>query len=100
GAGKSTLFGCLLGLTRLTSGQILKEGGPITDSDRTLIGYVPERIALYPHRTVGENAAFFAQLKGQPIGAIEKELKRVGLYNVRERKVRQLSKGMLQRLGV
>src|SRR6185295_12051279 len=66
---------------------------------RARFGYMAERIALYPQRTVGENAAFFAQLKGQSIGASEKELKRVGLYGVRDRKVRQLSKGMLQRLG-
>ena len=100
GAGKSTLFGCLLGLTLPTSGTVLLEGDPIIDGDRARFGYMAERVGLYPQRTVGENAAFFAQLKGQTVGAIEKELKRVSLSGVRDRKVRQLSKGMLQRLGI
>jgi ABC-type multidrug transport system ATPase subunit len=100
GAGKSTLFGCLLGLTWPTSGKMLKEGSVIADSDRTLIGYLPERIALYPHRTVLENASFFAALKGQSAATAERQLRRVGLEGASKRKVRQLSKGMLQRLGV
>jgi ABC-type multidrug transport system ATPase subunit len=100
GAGKSTLFGCLLGLTWPTSGQILKEGSFITDPDRTRTGYVPERIALYPHRTVGENAAFFAALKGESMASVERQVARVGLEGAWKRKVRQLSKGMLQRLGL
>lgn len=100
GAGKSTLFGCLLGLIQPSGGRILMEGASITDSQLTRIGYVPERIALYTHRTVAENAALFAGLKGVPITVAERELKRVGLGAVRERKVRELSKGMLQRLGL
>jgi ABC-type multidrug transport system ATPase subunit len=100
GAGKSTLFGCLLGLTLPTTGRMLLEGRPITNEDRARFGYMAERVALYPQRTVAENANFFAQLKGQPGSAIGKTLKRVGLYAVRNRKVRQLSKGMLQRLGI
>jgi Cu-processing system ATP-binding protein len=100
GAGKSTLFGCLLGLIQPTAGRILKRGAVINDSALARIGYVPERIALYPHRTVAENTAFFAALKGQSTAAAELEIARVGLRAVRERKVRQLSKGMLQRLGL
>jgi ABC-type multidrug transport system ATPase subunit len=100
GAGKSTLFGCLLGLVRPTSGTILWDGRALSDRDRARFGYVAERVALYPHRTVAGNAAFFAQLRGQSVADMEQQLKRVGLYAVRERKIRQLSKGMLQRLGV
>ena len=100
GAGKSTFFGCVLGLTLPTSGTVRIEGGPLTDADRSRFGYVAERVALYPQRTVAENATFFAQLRGQPFAAIEKELKRFGLYVMRDRKVRQLSKGLHQRLGI
>jgi ABC-type multidrug transport system ATPase subunit len=100
GAGKSTLFGCLLRLTWPTDGGILKDGKPLGDSEAAAIGYVPERIALYPHRTVSENAVFFAALKGHSAEAVEHQLDRVGLLAVCKRKVRQLSKGMLQRLGV
>ncbi|MGO8696596.1 MAG: ABC transporter ATP-binding protein [Limisphaerales bacterium] len=100
GAGKSTLFGCLLGLTAPTSGEILSEGGPVADAHRNSFGYVAERVALYPQRTVDENAVFFARLKGLPAAEAVRQLNRVGMHLVGSRKVRQLSKGMLQRLGL
>lgn len=100
GAGKSTLFGCLLGLTRPTAGRILLRGRPITDAMRAGFGYTPERVALYPHESAWKNGLFFAQLRGQDGAQLERQLKRVGLDHIRDRKVRQLSKGMLQRLGL
>jgi Cu-processing system ATP-binding protein len=100
GAGKSTLFGCLLGLIAPTGGEIQRNGQPIPDAARAYFGYVAERVSLYPHRTVSENATFFARLKGRPIADVERQLERVGLWHARDRKVRQLSKGMLQRLGL
>jgi len=100
GAGKSTLFGCVLGFTRPTKGEILLEGHPLTDEERTSFGYTAERVALYPQRTVLENAAFFGALKGLPITEAERQLARVGLQSASALKVRQLSKGMLQRLGL
>lgn len=100
GAGKSTLFGCLLGLVRPTRGDIHLRGKSITDADRHRFGYLAERVALYPQRTVLENGLFFARLRNQPAAELECQLKRVGLYAVQDRPVRQLSKGMLQRLGL
>ena len=100
GAGKSTLFGCLLGLTFPTRGDIRLNGRPVTESNRADFGYVAERVSLYPQRTVEENAAFFVRLKGQPAAQATHQLERVGLSHVRDRKVRHLSKGMLQRLGL
>ncbi len=100
GAGKSTLFGCLLGLVRPTQGDIQLRGKPVADADRQHFGYLAERIALYPQRTVLENGLFFARLRNQRAAELECQLKRVGLYAVQDRPVRQLSKGMLQRLGL
>jgi ABC-type multidrug transport system ATPase subunit len=100
GAGKSTLFGCLLGLVRPTAGELVLGRRVINDADRARFGYLAERVALYPQRTVWENGWFFARLKHQAAGELERQLKRVGLYAVKERPVRQLSKGMLQRLGL
>jgi ABC-type multidrug transport system ATPase subunit len=100
GASKSTLFGCPLGLTAPTCGEILLEGRPVANEDRNTFGYVAERVALYPQRTVGENAAYFARLKGLPVAEAARQLNRVGMHLVGGRKVRQLSKGILQRLGL
>ena len=100
GAGKSTLFGCLLGFLRSNSGEILLNGKRIADSDRLRFGYLPERIALYPQRSVWDNGFFFARLKNCPRAELERQLKRLGLYAVADRPVRQVSKGMLQRLGL
>ncbi len=100
GAGKSTLLGCLLGLIQPTSGEILFEGKRLCERDRARFAYVPERLVLYPHRTVWENGMFFARLKNQNAEELERQLKRVALYEFKTRKTRQLSKGMLQRLGL
>lgn len=100
GAGKSTLFGCLLGLTSAASGEIRLSNEPINAVARARFGYLAERVALYPQRTVMENAIFFARLKRLPTFEVEQQLGRVGLGASRDRKVRQLSKGMLQRLGL
>ena len=100
GAGKSTLFACLLGLARPTSGSIQFNGQRIAETDCARFGYLAERIALYPQRTVRENGLFFARLKNHSTGEFEHQLKRVGLYAVQDRPVRHLSKGMLQRLGL
>lgn len=100
GAGKSTLFGCLLGLVLPTCGRILLEGRQLTGAQRTRFGYSAERVALYPQRTVAENVTFFAGLRGLPSSEAEKQISRVGMHSVRARKTRQLSKGMLQRVGL
>jgi ABC-type multidrug transport system ATPase subunit len=100
GAGKSTLFGCLLGVTLPNAGDIRFNGQPLTDSRRSRFGYVAERVSLYPQRTVADNAAFFASLKGLSRSEADRQIDRVELKHVRGHKVRHLSKGMLQRLGL
>lgn len=100
GAGKSTLFGCLLGFIRPSGGSIRHNGSDRLDDLRSRIGYMPERINLYPQNSVAENALFFAKLKLQSASEVERQLKRVGLYHLQDRPAGKLSKGMLQRLGL
>jgi ABC-type multidrug transport system ATPase subunit len=100
GAGKSTLFGCLLGLTFPTSGSMKLAGKPLTHATRQRIGYVSERVSLYPQRSIEDNVTLFAQLKGFSRGEARDQVRRVGLVKVLNRKVCQLSKGMLQRVGL
>jgi ABC-type multidrug transport system ATPase subunit len=100
GAGKSTLFGCLLAFARPTSGQIEVHPDEQAVADGIQVGYVAERVAVYPQRTVWENAFYFARLKGLAGTEAEAQLARVGLSAAMGLKARQLSKGMLQRLGL
>jgi Cu-processing system ATP-binding protein len=100
GAGKSTLFGCLLGFIRPTHGSIRYNTSDRLDNLRLRMGYMPERINLYPQNSVRENALFFAKLKRQGASEVERQLKRVGLYHLQDCTAGKLSKGMLQRLGL
>jgi ABC-type multidrug transport system ATPase subunit len=100
GAGKSTLFGCLLGLSFPDRGRILVDARELNPAARAGFGYLAERVSLYSQRTVFDNAAFFGRLKGHSAEEILQQLERVGLDHARDRKVHQLSKGMLQRLGL
>ena len=100
GAGKSTLFGCLLGMLEPTHGQVLLKGAPVNEARRRRFGYVAERVALYRHRTVADNIDFFAKLKGHRADDARRQLERLGLAPYHRRRVCQLSKGLLQRLGL
>lgn len=100
GAGKSTLFGCLMGFTLPTAGLVLVNGRRVADPDRLSFGYAAERVALYAQRSALENAEYFASLKRLHGHEARRQLERVGLGGAQDRKVRQLSKGMLQRLGL
>ncbi|WP_336249082.1 ATP-binding cassette domain-containing protein [Stomatohabitans albus] len=58
GAGKSTLIRIILGLTQPTSGTVNLLGGPPNHQTRSVIGYVPQRLGLYPTLSARENLAF------------------------------------------
>src|SRR5262249_35529014 len=79
---------------------VLLNGAEVGDSERARFGYVAERVALYWQRSVLENAVLFARLKGHSPAAACDQLKRLGLATMVDRPTRQLSKGMLQRLGL
>ena len=64
GAGKSTMIRVINRITIPDSGRILFDGKPITDEDIYKIGYLPEERGLYKKMKVGEQAIFFARLKG------------------------------------
>jgi Cu-processing system ATP-binding protein len=103
GAGKSTLFRMMLGLLPLSSGEIRIDGESVTGQNfrnvRRKIGYLPENLALYDNLTGLETLIFFARLKGADQRQCTARLERVGLGGVANRRVREYSKGMRQRLG-
>ncbi len=105
GAGKTTTMKCIVGLLRPNDGSILYKGQPLTDYRlRSEIGYLPELPYFYDHLSVQETVELFAQLYGlsgsERSARVEEALGRVKLLERRKQKVRQLSKGLQQRLGM
>ncbi len=102
GAGKTTLIKCIMGLIRY-KGSIQVKGVDTRRNPkkaRSLIGYVPQSYALYDSISVMEHSRLTARLKGVGTSEIEQILTTVGMFEYRKKKVRELSSGMRQRLGI
>ena len=102
GAGKTTLIRIINRITIPNGGEVLFDGRPITQDDVEKIGYLPEERGLYRKMKVGEQAMYFAQLKGMSSREAAKELKkwfvRFGIESWWNKKVEELSKGMAQKV--
>ena len=102
GAGKSTLIKVVNRITLPDAGRVLFQGRPITDADIYSIGYLPEERGLYKKMKVGEQAIFFARLKGlsrrEAIARLKTWFIRFGIEDWWDKKVEDLSKGMAQKV--
>lgn len=102
GAGKTTLIRIINRITIPNSGTVLFDGRPITQDDVERIGYLPEERGLYRKMKVGDQAMYFAQLKGMSSREAAAELKkwfvRFGIESWWNKKVEELSKGMAQKV--
>ena len=102
GAGKTTLIRIINRITIPNGGTVLFDGRPITQDDVEKIGYLPEERGLYRKMKVGEQAMYFAQLKGMSAREAAAELKkwfiRFGIESWWNKKVEELSKGMAQKV--
>jgi ABC-2 type transport system ATP-binding protein len=105
GAGKTTTMRMLTGFMPPSAGTAKIAGFDILSDSfevRKRVGYLPERVPLYPDMTVRGYVAFWARLRGirQPRKPVEAALERVHLADRGNSLVRNLSKGMRQRLGL
>ncbi|MBQ5860942.1 MAG: ATP-binding cassette domain-containing protein [Alistipes sp.] len=102
GAGKSTLIRVVNRITLPDEGRVLFKGKPITDEDIYRIGYLPEERGLYKKMKVGEQAIFFARLKGmsrrEAIARLKEWFVRFGIEEWWNKTVEDLSKGMAQKV--
>ncbi len=103
GAGKTTTINAILGLIKYKHGiitiqdlDIIKQG----KLAREAVGYLPERVALYANLTAIQNLRFFADLKKVTDVDFDGLLLEYGLADVGKKKIREFSKGMVQRLGM
>jgi ABC-type multidrug transport system ATPase subunit len=105
GAGKSTLISLLLGYIRPTAGHVAIAGmPPRTYVERNGIGYLSELMTINPNWTTESALARFATLAGvtprDMSARVSSVIERLGIGEHRAKKVKALSKGNLQRLGL
>ncbi len=106
GAGKSTTMNIITGYISMTSGQVTIDGHDILEEPmkaKRSVGYLPEQPPLYVDMTVSEYLNFVYELKKVREDRkthIEGVMKAVGLEEVKGRKIKNLSKGFKQRVGL
>ena len=107
GAGKTTLIKMLTTLIFPTKGEILWKGNEIVKLDaayRDLIGYLPQNLGYYRNHSPYEFLLYLGALKGMDPPAVKeraaKLLELVGLNDVRDKKMKKFSGGMIRRVGI
>ncbi|MGH9468861.1 MAG: ATP-binding cassette domain-containing protein [Terriglobia bacterium] len=105
GAGKSTSVKMLLGLVSPTAGAATVLGRPAGNvAARRRIGFLPEHFRFYDWLSPAELLHLHGSLYGMPEAALRKRapelLERVGLAQHRDKRLRDFSKGMMQRIGL
>ena len=105
GAGKSTTMNILTGCLAATSGEVRIDGVDIFEDPMAAkrhLGYLPEQPPVYMDRTPWEYLRFVARAKG--VKNLAQEVDRVmdltQIADVRDRLIRNLSKGYRQRVGI
>ena len=102
GAGKTTLIRIINHITAPDSGEVIFDGHTLNAKDVAHIGYLPEERGLYKKMKVGDQAIFFARLKGLSKGDATRKLKewfdRFEISSWWNKKVEELSKGMAQKV--
>lgn len=105
GAGKTTTMRILTGYMPPSSGTASVAGFDVLDDSmdvRRRVGYMPERVPIYPDMTVHGYVTFWARLRGvrKAKARVDEALERVRLTERRHSLLRNLSKGLVQRVGL
>jgi len=102
GAGKTTTIRMIVNITAPDSGRIELLGQTMSTALQDRIGYLPEERGLYKKMKVGEQLRFFAELKGvsgkEADARIDKWLAKLQLQDWKEKRTKELSKGMQQKI--
>lgn len=102
GAGKTTLIRIINQITGPDTGELFLNGKKLMPDDVMTIGYLPEERGLYKKMKVGEQALYFAQLKGltraEAIRRLKYWFKKFDILDWWGKKVEELSKGMQQKV--
>jgi ABC-2 type transport system ATP-binding protein len=102
GAGKTTLIRIINQITGPDAGELFLNGEKLMPDDVLSIGYLPEERGLYRKMKVGEQALYFAQLKGlskaEAMRRLKYWFKKLDMVDWWGKKVEELSKGMQQKV--
>lgn len=107
GAGKTTLMRMISGILKPSDGRVMCDGieiGQMGSAYRRILGYLPQDFGYYPEFTAYRFLMYMAALKAIPKGRAEKRIEEllllVGLNEVKDKKLKTYSGGMLQRIGI
>ena len=102
GAGKTSTIRMVMNILLPDEGSIRVFGEPVSDKTREAIGYLPEERGLYPRMRVRAVIVFLASLRGMPEAETRRRadawLERFELKDWADKEVRDLSKGMQQKV--
>jgi ABC-2 type transport system ATP-binding protein len=104
GAGKTTTIRIMLDLFKADQGEVSVLGGLMTDEKKERIGYMPEERGLYQDVPLERCLIYLATLKGIPKTDVKSRLdgllERFDLAEHKNKKVKELSKGMQQKAQI
>ncbi len=105
GAGKSTTMNILTGCLAATSGEVRIDGVDIFEDPMAAkkhLGYLPEQPPVYMDRTPWEYLRFVARAKGvkDAVQEVDRVMELTQITDMRDRLIRNLSKGYRQRVGI
>lgn len=104
GAGKTTALRMIMNIIAPDSGEIEILGERFNEKLKDKIGYLPEERGLYRKMKISETLRFFGKLKGMKSADISEQseilLKKFDLYDYKDKKIEELSKGMAQKLQI
>ena len=103
GSGKTTLLKCMAGLVRPSAGRIRVNGLDLTPDNqlaKASFSYLPQQVCLPDQLKAREVLQFYARLRGLSNGRVSHLLASSALNGFGERRIREYSGGMLQRLGL
>jgi len=101
GAGKTTTIRMILDIFKPDTGSISVLGGPMNETKKNQIGYLPEERGLYQDITLDQCLSYLASLKGLGTKDIKDRLETYldsfDLLDYRFKKVKEMSKGLQQK---
>jgi ABC-2 type transport system ATP-binding protein len=101
GAGKTTTIRMMLDIIRPDKGQVSVFDGPMNEEKKNRIGYLPEERGLYADVKLIEAIRYLASLKGMSRSEIDERskdyLERLDLWQHKDKKLSELSRGMHQK---